>query len=765
MLEKAKGLFTIRPLTITILVLLLVGGAYVVGVPFLDLMEFRTVDLRFRFRGEQPPLDKVALVVIDEKSIAEQGKWVWPRSKMAKLITAISDAGAACVGLDVGFLEPDDNAAGKVVSRVRKLLAREGVNSRRIERGLAALEKAGDHDAALAGAIKNSKCPVVLGYFFQLSAEGLGELHQKAKEENLKNARASLYNTVRRSPGARDAGLIPAFAPESNVTPIAQATDFAGFFNMVPDRDGTVRRLPMVLACEGGMYAPLSLKTLQAYLRRQNPDARENLHLVLDAFGVSEVRVGSRDIPVDEHGRLLINYMGGPKTFPHVSATDLLEGRKLLVDKGMGKAEISLKDKIVLVGATAVGIYDLRVTPFSEIYPGLEIHANVVDNILSRRFLRQPNWVRLLDLFAIFAVSAILGGLLPRLNIYTGGLMSLGLFAGYLGAGQYLFAKGAVVNLVYPLAALLVMYVSTTLYKYLTEEREKRFLRGAFSTYLAPSVVDQILKSPDKLALGGEKRVITAFFSDVQGFTSISQKLDPEELVELLNEFLTEMTDIILQNEGTVDKYEGDAIIAFFGAPVEMPDHAARACVACVQMQKRLVDLRAKFAAEGRPLLHMRIGMDTGFAVVGNMGSSLRMDYTMMGDMVNTAARLEGVNKAYGTYTMVSMATYQQAKDQVFGRELDAVNVVGRDEPVRVVEILDLAGEVPGNLLALAENYEKALAAYRNRDFAGALKRFEAILETEPNDGPSATMAARCREYLENPPPEDWDGSYTMTSK
>jgi adenylate cyclase len=278
-------------------------------------------------------------------------------------------------------------------------------------------------------------------------------------------------------------------------------------------------------------------------------------------------------------------------------------------------------------------------------------------------------------------------------------------------------------------------------------------------------VVKNLIDSPEKLVLGGEKRVITAFFSDVQGFTSISERLSPEALVELLNEFLTEMTDIILRHEGTVDKFEGDAIIAFFGAPNELENQAEVACMACIDMQKRLSELRVKWKAEGRPELRVRIGLCTGPAVVGNMGSRNRMDYTMMGDTVNTAARLEGVNKIYGTYTIISESTYQAAGDWIRARELDAINVMGKSAPVKIYELIGYPSDVGAEIRRATEYYSRGLAAYRSRQWDKAAALFKKVLAMIPEDGPSRTMLERCRRFKADPPGEKWNGAYTMTTK
>jgi len=279
-------------------------------------------------------------------------------------------------------------------------------------------------------------------------------------------------------------------------------------------------------------------------------------------LGVDGVHIGSLRIPTDEFGRILINYRGQQQTFPHIPITDIL---------GNAVPKEAIQDKIVIVGATAVGIYDLRVTPFGSVFPGLEIHANIVDSLLRTDYLYQPVWVAIFDIMAIIFSGAFLGFILARAGVITGAVAGAGLFVGYIVLCQMMFAlNGWVLNLVYPLSVILAVYIAITGYRYMVETRQKKFVKDAFSTYLAPSVVKDLLDAPERLVLGGEERVITAFFSDVQGFTSISEKLTPRELVELLNEFLTEMTDIILKHEGTVDKFEGDAIIAFFGAPNEL---------------------------------------------------------------------------------------------------------------------------------------------------------------------------------------------------
>ncbi len=317
----------------------------------------------------------------------------------------------------------------------------------------------------------------------------------------------------------------------------------------------------------------------------------------------------------------------------------------------------------------------------------------------------------------------------------------------------------------YTLVAGLLGFILINVYLFIQERQQKSFITNAFGQYLSPAVIEALVNDPTKLSLGGERRVMTAYFSDIAGFSTISESLTPEELVALLNEYLTEMCNIISAYDGTVDKFEGDAIIAFWGAPLDQPDHAVRCCHATVEMQTRLIEMRKKLLDEGRPLLHVRMGINSGPMVVGNMGSQSRMDYTMMGDAVNLAARLEGANKFYKNYSMISQATYDMAKDQIDVRELDVITVVGKDEPITVYDLIAKKGQTPGPKADLVAQYLKGLEKYKKFDFAGALADFEQALKLDPKDGPSLTYVVRCKTFLEKPPAADWDGVYRLTEK
>ncbi|CAB5154964.1 Adenylate cyclase (EC [Olavius algarvensis associated proteobacterium Delta 3] len=732
-------------------IMLLGALAYQIGIPFLDLVELKTIDLRFQTRGQIAPGPEVVLAVIDEKSVAREGKWVWPRTKIADLIRKLSDAGAGVIAFDIGFLEPDDQRVIRTIDKIAEEAKRRRIPDNEIYAYLADLKEMSDNDRLLAQAIVKSRARVVLGYFFQMDPKILEHMTEEEVLRHQENIRGSAYQMVRwTSPEAQGTPLITAVAPQSNIPVISESTEKSGFFNMYPDPDGVVRWMPAVLKFNEGLYAPLSLLAVSAYL-----DAPVELDIT--DLGVDSIRVGSFRIPTDEFGRILINYRGGKQTFPHIPVTDILNS---------AVPDDPMRDKIVIVGATAVGIYDLRVTPFGSVFPGLEIHANIIDSLLRGDYLYLPAWGVIFDIMVILVFGSFLGFVLARVGVISGAITGLVLFVGYIVLCQLLFSiNGWVMNLVYPLSVILAVYIAVTGYRYLVETRQKKFVKDAFSTYLAPSVVRDLIESPERLVLGGEERVITAFFSDVEGFTSISERLTPRELVELLNEFLTEMTEIILTHEGTVDKFEGDAIIAFFGAPNELESQEEVACMACIEMQKRLAQLRDKWRKKGMPELMMRIGLSTGPAVVGNMGSKSRMDYTMMGDTVNTAARLEGVNKVYGTYTMISDSTFRDAGEWIRTRELDAIKVVGKAEPVKIYELLGYPADLDDRMIQVAEHYSRGLQAYRARQWISASEFFSSALKVRPGDSPSQTMLDRCAAYQAAPPPSDWDGSFSMTSK
>ena len=440
-----------------------------------------------------------------------------------------------------------------------------------------------------------------------------------------------------------------------------------------------------------------------------------------------------------------------------------------IVYEGKILTPASMQDKILFYGLTADGTTDLSVTPFQGSYPMVGIYPNVFNTILQGEFIRRiPNW---LNSVLILALSVLISLVVPRLKVLRGAALIAAIVLIYSVIVFFAFTHANVwLEMIGPLLILIIGYLAQTIYGYVIKEREKDFVQGAFGHYLSPAVVDQIMNNPDMVTqLGGEERVMSAFFSDIASFSTISECLTPGELVEFINEYLSEMCDIIEHYGGTIDKFEGDAIVAFFGAPLPYEDHAVRACMACIDQQHKLVELRERWKAnkalpvplqqlrerweaEGRTFTHVRMGVATGPMIVGNMGSRSRTDYTMMGDTVNLAARFESGQKIYGIGIMINDGNYNQVKDLVETRKLDLIQVVGKEEPVIAYEVLDRKGALTPEKYQVLELYNQGLAAYESFDFATAQKLFEQALEIDPEDGPSALYADRCEEYVESPP-------------
>ncbi len=746
---KLGKFLAVSPLTITIAVTFLVVVLFFFNPPFLHFMELKTMDLRMVSRGKVQPVGAVVIAAVDEKSLGELGRWPWPRTTMARLVEKLKKDGAKAVGFDIVFAEPDENSSLRALGALEKEL--KGAASPAVMKILERKRSGADTDKALAKAIEKVE-NVSLGYFFHLSQKDVAHLTEEAAEERLDVIGNSRYQMVEVRAGVKpdEYAFIHAFTAEPNLPAVSEAGQNSGYFNAFPDADGVIRWSPLVIKAGESFYNPLSLALLQQYFDW------EPLVLRLADFGVEGIQIGDIRIPTDEAGRVMINYLGPGKTFPHYSISDILSGR---LDPD------TFKDKIVIVGATAIGIYDLRVTPFSSVYPGVEIHATVIDNILKRNFLQRTAWTSLLDFLSILGLGFLIGLVLPRFSAVRGLLFSALILAGFVAVNTLLFTRMNLwLNMVYPVIVILAVYVAVTVYRYITEEREKQKIRGAFQYYLTASVINEMLKDPTKLKLGGDKRNLTVLFSDIRGFTTISEKLSPEELVHLLNEYLTAMTDLVFKYDGLLDKYMGDAIMAVWGAPLDQPDHAERACRTALEMLEELRKLQNKWESEGRPRMDIGVGINTGDMVVGNMGSQMRFDYTVMGDSVNLGSRLEGINKEYGTSVVISEFTHEIIKDRFFCRELDSVRVKGKKLPVRIYELLGEQRDAD-RFARWCGIFEQGLARYKEGRWDEAIALFRQVLNIKHGDPPSELYISRCESLKEHPPEGEWDGVFTMTRK
>jgi adenylate cyclase len=752
MKRRLKSIFSIRPASITVILTLIVLVLFLLGIRILDIVELKTYDLRFLYRGVEKPAPEVVMAVIDEKSVESEGRWPWPRSKVAALIDALSREGAKVIGFDIVFSEPDENTNLKFLNEFEQKIQTLRVQDGKIQEFMKETKRNADNDLYLANTIREAKSSVVLGYFFHMSQVGLDfrvdERHMKVQLQRIANSKYPLV--VYQDKTMLSDPFLSAYAPQGNLEILSEVSKGSGYFNMVPDPDGVVRWMPMIIKCGEEIYSPLSLQTLWQYLDRPQMMAR------IAAYGVQGVKLGTRFVPTDETGQMLINYLGPARTFPHYSIGDIL-ARKTPAG--------AFKDKIVLVGATAIGIYDLRNTPYSPVYPGVEIHATVIDNILQNRFIHKPKWTRVYDGLAILILGCLVGFVTPRLGAVKALAFALGLFVIHIFLSQWIFSHYRLwVNMVYPLLTVALVYTALTVYHYITEERERKKIKGAFVQYVSGPVVEQMLKHPDKLKLGGDKRDISVLFSDIRGFTTISEGLTPEGLTHLLNEYLTAMTNVVFKYDGTLDKYMGDAVMAFYGAPLDQPDHAFRACNTALDMMEELGKLNVKWTQEGKKPLDIGIGINTGPMMVGNMGSNQRFDYTVMGDNVNLGSRLEGANKSYQTNIIVSEFTYERVKDNFVCMELDSVKVKGKTLPVRIFQLVG-RNDLPSPRREAIRQFQKGLDLYKQQKWNEAMEVFSAVTALDKDIKTANLYIERCADLMIASPGPGWDGVFTMKTK
>jgi len=775
-------------LSITIFALFLYVFTFVGERPtpifeFIQRLELATLDTRFRYRPQRysHPDPRIVVIDIDQRAQEVLGRWPFSRTNFAKTLDVLHDDGARVVGFDITFSKPDQSA-----TPIRALWAELEARRKRgepVDAKLSAevqrLAASFDADKQFATSIQNFG-PVVLGNYFLFTDADLRGMEASALDTYANQIAFFAYPPAHplhpESQKQEKAGMLEAFAntnllpqgAEANLDQLTSALNgdysWTGFFNAPPDADGIVRRASLVLPYgrtknpdEWDIYPSLDLMTARAYL---GPPAQD-MNLIYGPQGIVEIRFGKALLlHPDGRGQMMINYQGPASTFTHYSIVDVLQ-------KNFPPG--AFQGKIILVGATATGIGDLRGTPYGgTTYPGIEIHANVIDNILNQRFLkhgfRQVLADTLLILFFGIPLGIWMALVSPRWMWFGVSLLLPVILINF-----WAFLHGWWLNLLVPALTLSTNVLLVSLYRSLFEEKEKRRVRTAFGQYLSPEVIRRLLVNPQLVE--PKKTDITVMFSDIRGFTTISEKLDAQELALFLNQYLSDMTGLVFEHHGTLDKYIGDAVMAFWGAPFEEPGHAAGGCNTGLQMMDRVREMQKKWEAEGKPHLDIGIGLNTGVASVGNMGSVLRYGYTALGDTVNLSSRLEGLNKDYGTHILVNETTYAATKDDGFVfRELDLIRVKGKLQPVTIYELIGRAGQnsvygTPEDVRARISLFQHARELYRKREWAEAQKTFQIILDKWPDEGPSRTYWKRCQDYLFDEPSSGWDGVFTITHK
>jgi adenylate cyclase len=763
----------------------------------------QTTDLKFKIRGKRNPINKIVIIEVDSPSIDQYGRWPWHRDVVAKLIDNAFSAGARVVGMDMVFSEPDRRVPEKLAEALEKI--KMGFLVKEYETDLKLIETYNRHsDRVVLGWTTESACrplydndqkvlPLAKAAWAKAYVDAVS--NNKALDQNgdfdsailcpvthplalaelpqgLDKFAYSRFNASAEF-SADSTSFISAVTLIANLDGMNAVAKHAGYFNAFPDEDGLIRKSPLFIMVDGKPQPSLALEMARVVLD-------DELALQLD----SQQRVESikfaksgRSLAVNPGGDMEINFRGGERTFAYVSAADMLSDELDLRDElnrklaGIPKSEV-LRDAFVLIGVTALGNHDMRAFPYDSNVPGVEGHATILDNILAGDGLVPgSSGIGSIIVFVLMVVGAMLFAFAAqRLESIPALVLFLAVFNG-LGIAdvKLLFARNINWNTGYLYLELFSIFVFTLAVKYVLEERSKKFVRGAFTKYVAPAVVDSILKDHTKLAVGGEKKQLTVMFSDIRGFTTFSERMDAKALSQFLNDYLGVMTEIIFANHGTLDKYIGDGIMAFWGAPLDQPRHAVNACRAAIAMTKALAENKERFKAQYGVDVNVGIGINSGMMSVGNMGSNQNFAYTVIGDNVNLASRLESLTKLYKVGVVTTHFTFDGitacGEELPAHRVLDVVKVKGRGNSVELIQVFDEPLSQEGLRV-----FDEARAHYLKQEWDAATEKFRlagrllARFDGE-TDEPCKMYIGRCETFRANPPAKDWDGSWEMQSK
>lgn len=704
---------------------------------FLDRVDNLGYDMQLRtyiLTENLKPHTSIVIVDIDDESLQTYGRWPWQRSQLAELVTQINKYNPAIVAFDILFTENETNIVDSVTQRAQK-------NNLLTDDYILALQKLKpmfDEDVIFAKSLKEGTTILALGF-----------LRIEQKQNKLP---APLIKLT--SKEIQELGLIPAKGYISNVPILQNAATGAGFLNSYPDIDGILRRAPLVIEYQDGIYPSLALETVRTYLDLP-------VKLVTNFYNgklrLEGVQIGANIIPTDEQGKALIPFIGKSYTFPYISAKDILSGKV---------APDSLTGKIVLIGTTATGLGDLPPTAIQTPYPGVEAQASLINAMLQAgEFSFKPAWA----LGATVIVTIVFGLLAAFIFPYLGprmlGIIIVGLPVLLFFINNQIWTNtGLVLSFLVPVGLVILIALLNILYGYLFETRRREHLKEMFGQYVPTKHIDEMLKSQGNYGLSGEERDMSVLFADIRNFTSISEIMSAQELVEFLNSFFTPMTEIIFKHRGTIDKYVGDLIMAFWGAPLKDKNHARHAIESALDMQKKVAQLRTELAAKNLPEIHIGVGINSGSMSVGDMGSRFRRNYTVLGDTVNLASRVEGLTKFYGVPIIVTEFTQANQSRFIF-RKLDRVRVKGKKSGVEIYEAIGLASEISKELALELEQHNAALAAYFSQQWKQAEILFAELHQQHPKTKIYSIYLERLASFKTQTILPDWDGVFIHTEK
>lgn len=688
-----------------------------------DSIDNRFRDYLFNIRGEIPNSNSVVIVDIDEKSLKTLGQWPWSRNKLSLLLETLSAYEVGIIGFDIVFPENDNSSPHKVLKDLN-------IQS----------ENAPDYDMIFAKTIATT--PTILGYQFELE-----------DEKHLNSATPKIPAIfIEKSKNLESNYLINAYGTILNIPKLQENSYSSGFFNNIPDNSGIIRSVPLVISYDDTIYPSLSLELMRIITQTQK------VYINYDDQGVQNIVLNDIAIPTDRHGRLLINFRGKEKNFKYYSAIDVIEQK---IDKE------DLEGKIVLIGTSAAGLLDLRATPFESVYPGVEVHANAIDNMIEGDFIYKASWVDGANIMAIFVLSFLTVFLITYVPFWVNPIIVITLLSSTIyGIYYMLFTQGVVLNIFFPISTIFLAIIVSIMLNYFFKIKQEEAIKKKFASKVSKEVMEDLLKNMDNSKFQAMEKEITVFFSDVRGFTQISESMpSAKELITYLNEYMEPMSNIINKYHGTIDKYIGDAIMAYWNAPCDVENHADKAVKASLEQIKYLDILNKKLQKENKPIIDIGIGLNSGMAVVGEMGSIGRSDYTVIGDSINLGARLESLCKYYGSKLNISNFTKKRlTKDYTF-RFLDLVTVKGKSEPIEIWQVID-DKEPTKEIKEELERYHEAIKLYKESQFEKALTIFESIENSQykTNDKIYKIYIQRCKEYIENPP-KDFNGVYEHLTK
>ena len=727
-----------------LIVLLFVGNAaHIYRLHFVDLLSDVLYDYRLRLTMPKTVDDRIVILDIDEKSLKEEGRWPWSRDRLGLLMDKLFDKhGVAVVGFDVVFAEKDESSGLRIL---QKLGQNQLKDDDRFQSTLAQIRPQLEYDNLFAEKIKNRN--VVLGYYLtEKKGSASGALPEPAFPAGSFKGRPITFTTFN--------------GYGANLPELQQAAARAGHFNPAVDPDGMVRRVPMLAEYDGAYYESLSLAMVRTLLGHPKllpgyAEGKTSGYAGLEWLEL-DTPIGALRIPVDHEVTTLVPFRGNAGSFKYIPIADVLHDRVDIKE---------LKDKIVLIGTTAPGLLDLRATPVSEVYPGVEVHANMISGILDQNLKERPAYIMGAEVIWLLLIGIVLSFLLPRLGPAKAMLLIVSILAITLGLSV---ASWQQANILMPVANSIVMialmFAVDMSYGYFVESRTKRQITGLFGQYVPSELVDEMAKNPGSVSMEGESREMTILFSDVRSFTTISEGLDAKELTLLMNEFLTPLSRVVYKHRGTIDKYMGDCIMAFWGAPLPDPAHARNAIISGLEMLATLETLQPRFKERGWPEIHIGVGINTGRVSVGNMGSEVRVAYTVMGDDVNLASRLEGITKQYGVGIVVGENTKNAVPDFVY-RELDEVRVKGKDKPVAIYEPIGLISEVDKALQDEIKLFHEFRRLYVKQNWDLAEVQLINLQRMSPKTALYGIYAERIAYFRKNPPPADWDGVFVFQTK